>query len=138
MPYPACVPSVLLQTRQTGHLRSMVSLCLDLLFSSRLRNRNFLERRRAPQIRAATRVSCPDYISVRRESDAASSRAFGSERDKLTPTFQIPDDNCPPRTQPIYELWRESAISELIVAKGITEFEFCSVGADRTQPFANF
>ena len=37
---------------------------------------------------------CRDYISVRRESDAVKDRAFASERDKLTPTFQIPDDNC--------------------------------------------
>jgi hypothetical protein len=43
----------------------------------------------------------------------------------------------PPRTQPIYVLWRESANSELVVAKGITEFAYRSVGARRTQPFAN-
>ena len=34
----------------------------------------------------------------------------------------------PPRTEPIYELWRESAISELIAAKEITEFESYSMG----------
>jgi hypothetical protein len=46
-------------------------------------------------------------------------------------------ENCPPCTQPTYELWCESAISELVVAKEITEFAYRSVGVDRTQPFPN-
>jgi hypothetical protein len=43
-----------------------------------------------------------------------------------------------PRTQPIYELWRESAISEVITGQEITEFALRSVGVKRTQPFTNF
>jgi len=42
-----------------------------------------------------------------------------------------------PRPQPIYELWRESAKLQLLERQPITEFEFCSAGADRTQRFAN-
>ena len=71
----------------------MVSLCVDLRLSSRFRIRNFLESRSAPQIHVATRVSRADYIPVRRESDGVKHRAFAGEGYKLTPTFQISDDN---------------------------------------------
>ena len=49
----------------------------------------------------------------RREHDYLTS---GREASEFGPT-------SPPRTEPIYELWRDSAISELIAAKEITEFE---------------
>ncbi len=49
-----------------------------------------------------------------------------------------PAYHYPPRTQLFSELWRESAIPEVITGQEITEFEYRSLSACRTQPFSNF